>query len=136
MRPRTLWARPFPGAYNPPQLEREMKLLRTTLFATLLLVLNACGPSPKEVADRYPLVPMPGQLEVMDGRFVVDSTTTILLSDPENQELRRAAHLWAHPLREATGFPLAISGEAAEESGSYALVLRLRAGEGLSLIHI
>jgi hexosaminidase len=82
-----------------------------------------------EVADRYPLVPVPRRLEAREGDFVVDAATRIYLSDPASSELRRLADFWADPLRTATGFPLSISGEEAGRAGPNAVVIRLEPPE-------
>lgn len=99
-----------------------MRLLRPVL---LLVLLAACAPSLLEVADRYPLVPAPRELEPRSGEFLLDAETTIHLSDPSDAELLHLADSWADPVRAATGLPLPVSELVGAEARENVIVFSL-----------
>jgi hexosaminidase len=75
--------------------------------------------------ERYPIIPAPRRIQPARGEFPLDRTTRIMLSDPANGELRSLAELLAAPLRAATGLPLPVSLEPADEHPAHAIALRL-----------
>jgi hexosaminidase len=75
--------------------------------------------------ERYPIIPAPRRIQAAPGEFRLDRTTRILLSDPANGELRSLAELLAAPLRAASGLPLSVSPEPADDHAAHAIALRL-----------
>ena len=76
----------------------------------VLLVLAAsslfgCG---REESDpgRYPVIPIPREIEAKGGAFVLGKDTRILLTPADDPELRGLLEGWALKLREATSLPL------------------------------
>ena len=59
------------------------------------------------------------------GSFNLDRSTRILLSDPASPELRTLVELLAVPLRQASGLPLPVSPEPADDRTPNAISLRL-----------
>ncbi|HZD03614.1 MAG TPA: family 20 glycosylhydrolase, partial [Longimicrobiales bacterium] len=99
---------------------------RALAVAVVLLFLGACGPSVRELAMRYPLVPRPAELEARTGAFVVDRDTRILLSAPDDSALvRMARRNLAEPIRLAAGLPLPLSDRPARGPVANVIVLRL-----------
>lgn len=75
--------------------------------------------------ERYPIIPAPRRIQAARGEFQLDRTTRIMLSDPANGELRSLAELLAAPFRTATGLPLLVSPEPADDHPAHAIALRL-----------
>ncbi|HSR40692.1 MAG TPA: beta-N-acetylhexosaminidase, partial [Longimicrobiales bacterium] len=108
----------------------DSHLVRWSVPMLLALGTGACGLSVHELAERYPVVPHPAELEPADGDFTLDGSTRILLSHPDDPELDRLAreHL-ARPLRRASGLPLGVDALPPGSEPVNALVLRLEGGD-------
>ena len=96
-----------------------MRLLRTLSAASLFLSAIAwgCGPG-DDTTDptRFPIIPIPADIDARRGEFVLDPETGIALSHPDDPELRGVVERWASDLRDLSGFPLPIL-DAEEASG-------------------
>jgi len=79
------------------------------LFGTLLL--TACG---REEVDpvRYPLIPIPQEVEPRKGKFLLTSETRVVLAQPQDTEIRLLVKSWLDQLEERSG--LSLSMEEAE----------------------
>lgn len=69
-----------------------------------VMILSACdqGPGPS-------IVPVPREITVERGAFLLDATTSVTLVDQSDPEARRVAELWAAPLRAGSGLSLALT---------------------------
>lgn len=88
-----------------------MRLLRSLPVAPLLLSAMAwgCGPDGDTLnPGRFPLIPIPADIDARRGDFNLNPETRISLSHPDDLELRDLVDRWASSLRELSGFPLPI----------------------------
>lgn len=79
-----------------------LRIASITLMSTLTVLVANAEP---------PLIPMPSQATVQEGRWALDNETRVVLSDPSSGELRRIAEMWAEPLRRSSGLPLPVTGD-------------------------
>ena len=79
---------------------------RLSSMASRLLLISAllatgCGPEETLDPERYPLIPLPADADPKDGEFFLTGETRIVLSHPDDAEVRGVVERWAAPLREA-----------------------------------
>jgi hexosaminidase len=74
--------------------------------SALTLAAGGCRPGPE-----LSIVPMPAELVVQRGTFVIDATTGIGLVDTSDDEARRIGERWAEPFRTRGGLPLPVGDE-------------------------
>jgi hexosaminidase len=87
---------------------------------------NATG-SANPLPDRYPIIPMPRSIHAEPGRFQLDQSTRVVLSDPASAELRSLVELLLAPLRTASGLSLPIAPDAHDDMPN-TMVFRLTPG--------
>jgi len=100
-----------------------MRLLPTVPTTALLISAVVWGCSPRDVTldlDRFPVIPIPADIDAGRGEFVLGPETAISVSHPDDPELQGAVDRWASELRRASGFPLPIVD--AEEAGGRDLI--------------
>jgi len=94
-----------------------MRLLRILPAVFLLLSASAWGCGPDEDTwdpTRFPIIPIPADLDAGRGEFILDPETGISLSHPADAEFRGAAELrevvdrWLSDLRSRSGLPLPV----------------------------
>ncbi len=71
------------------------------------LILWGCGPQELD-PQRYPLLPLPQEVEPKEGEFVLDSGTRIFLPPEAKEEFRAVVDRWARDVREDFGVPLPV----------------------------
>jgi len=109
-----------------------------SLFLAAVLALTACSGEPPDPV-RYPLIPIPAEIEPADGDFDMGPETPIHVPEGADQELREVVERWAEGVRETYGLPLPVG---TGPRGRGAIFIRLRdpeahegapvpAGEGL-----
>ena len=76
------------------------------------LALSACGSEPP-----HSIVPIPRSFETGEGAFVLDASSAITLTDPNDDEAREVVELWAGPVRVGTGLALPFSTDGALRVG-------------------
>jgi hexosaminidase len=80
-----------------------------------------CGPDDDTLdPTRFPIIPIPADMDAGRGEFALTAETGIALSHPDDSELRELVDRWAANLRELSGFPLPILD--AEEAGGGKLI--------------
>jgi len=80
-----------------------------------------CGPDADTLdPTRFPVIPIPADMDAGRGEFVLTAETGIALSHPDDSELRGLVDRWAANLRELSGFTLPILD--AEEAGGGKLI--------------
>jgi hexosaminidase len=115
--------------------------MRPYALLFLAIILAACGgripveepvpPLPEvTLADRYPLIPWPANLEPREGSFVVDDRTRFGLSDPSDPELRRLSDLLAGWIRNAIAVDPPVLAEPVREPGPRTIALMVEPGRG------
>jgi hexosaminidase len=67
------------------------------------MILSGCDRGPE-----HTIVPIPREISVQRGAFLLDAATSVVLADPTDAEARRVAELWAEPLRAGSGLSLTI----------------------------
>ncbi|MFO8175853.1 MAG: hypothetical protein R6T96_16330, partial [Longimicrobiales bacterium] len=91
------------------------------------LVFASCAPEEVD-PGRYPLIPLPQEVEPRGGTFVLNRDTRILLPREADSLLRGLVERWALDIRSDFGFPLPVGMEGAEQG---AIHIRLAAdGDG------
>lgn len=115
--------------------------MRGITYSVVFAALVGCGPTAvpeppvpvpeapatpePTVASRYPIIPWPSRLQEREGHFVVDERTRIVLSAPDDTELRRlAAHL-ATWTQNAIGVAPAVLTEPFQQRPKYGILLAL-----------
>jgi hexosaminidase len=102
-------------------------------LVAMAFLLAGCGGGPREPdLQRYPIIPLPAQLDARPGAFLLTPDTRIALEPTEDRELRSSVERWAQSVRAASGLPLTIVRPGEEPSGSLIRVLLEHAGEGAS----
>ncbi|HEY4649718.1 MAG TPA: family 20 glycosylhydrolase [Gemmatimonadales bacterium] len=103
-------------------------------MAALLLTIACTGcagntttGSVTPLPDRYPIIPMPRSLQAAPGRFQLDQSTRVVLSDPASVDLRSMVELLLAPLRSASGLLLTIVPDAHDDMPN-TMVFRLTSG--------
>jgi hexosaminidase len=84
---------------------------RTLPAAVLLLsaLVWGCGPGGEELDPvRYPVIPIPADIDAKGGEFVLDAETVIALAPMGDSELAGVVERWATGIREQSGLPLPI----------------------------
>jgi len=85
---------------------------RATAFGvSAMMILSGCDRGPA-----HNIVPVPAEISVRSGAFLLDANTSISLTDPGDAETRRVAEMWAGPLRTEGGLSLSLA-----ESGAIRL---------------
>ena len=99
------------------------------LFGALLL--TACGRAEMDTA-RYPLNPLPQEVEPGRGEFVLTPETRVVLSQPQDVELRRLVEAWISRVQESTGLPLSMG----EDRGQNTIFIEVgeKPGDAIEMI--
>jgi len=95
------------------------------LFVAAFTVTLGCKPA---VTD-YHVIPLPRQLIPKSGAFRVDQSTTIVLSNPSDNELLALGEYGAGMIADAVGIRIEVSSEPATGSGRNQIVL-VRSSQG------
>jgi hexosaminidase len=81
----------------------------TALAFPFILLVGSCGPEgPKTDPTRYPVIPIPSDMDARRGDFVLDRETRITVSPADDGELRELVDRWVQELRGASGLPLPV----------------------------
>jgi hexosaminidase len=100
-----------------------MPTARAFPAAALLLSTLAwgCGPGGEDLdPDRYPLIPIPADIDARRGGFALNAETVIALAPMRDPELVGIVERWATVIRERSGLPLPILD--GEEAGGRNLI--------------
>ena len=100
-------------------------MVQTKLATALALIALCALPCRAQTS----LVPYPAHVSVGSGEFLLQSSTTIGLSHPEDQELRSLAEYCAAMARGMSGVELSISTAPADDAAN-SIILRLAADAG------
>ena len=102
---------------------------RTASALILTMLLAGCGFGEEPLDPvRFPLIPVPADVDPGRGEFLLTQETFIVVSHPQDAELVALVERWAEPIREASGFPLLVVGEG-EVSGRGAIRIDLETSE-------
>jgi hexosaminidase len=86
-------------------------MTRNVSILLLTAVLVGCGPGEEALdTERYPLVPIPAEVEAGKGQFQLSQGTPIVVSHLKDAELVATVERWAEPIRQASGLALPIVG--------------------------
>ena len=88
-----------------------MRLPRILSITWLLISATTWGCGPDEGTrdpTRFPIIPIPADMDAGRGQFVLSPETEIALSHPGDGELLGVVDRWASGLREASGLPLPV----------------------------
>jgi hexosaminidase len=97
-----------------------------TLLLLPILLLTGCGAEDEPLdPERFPLIPMPADVDPGKGEFSISAGTSIVVSHPGDEELLGMVDRWAEPIRAASGFTLPIVGPG-EVSSRGAIQIELK----------
>jgi len=95
------------------------------LLLLSVLSLSGCGFGDEPLdPDRFPLIPVPADVDPGRGEFELTRETAIVVSPSQDAELTEMVERWAEPIREASGFPLPVVGPG-EVSGRGSIQIEL-----------
>ncbi|MGW8265474.1 MAG: family 20 glycosylhydrolase [Longimicrobiales bacterium] len=100
---------------------RKFAGIHLVMMAATLIGCRGERPDP----GRYPVIPLPKEIEPKRGAFVLDANTRIRLLPSDDPELRRILDAWVGKARAFTTFSLPIAAGGGPEDGNVILV-RLR----------
>ncbi len=113
---------------------RTFRLLAAVL-TVLPVFLSACG-GEREAPDpeRFPLIPLPKEVEPGRGEFILSPQTGILISPASDRELSDLVERWADPIRQASGLSLPVVARGAESAGDVIrITLKLSGTDGAAV---
>lgn len=99
-------------------------VLRIGLVLTLAAVASACAPQKRQSRPRaVNVIPYPSEVLPGIGEFVLNEETVLAVDPDVDAGVLMAAFLWADGIRNATGFPLAMSDATQNAERPNAIIL-------------